>query len=142
MTRPARLRTPQSEIQELKDRVYALERKVRSSQTDSTLDLPPEIVVFNLNGTLSVVTSDPYVPQKRSRLATVACVLGAAGSSSTVVSIKKNGVELTTVTLASSDTYEPKNVGTRFGVGVDKLTIGVTTAGTSAAGLVVIGVFT
>lgn len=141
MTRPARLRTPQSEIQELKDRVYSLERRVRSSQSDTRPDLPPEIVTFNHEGALTVSTSDPYVPQERGTLSTVACVLGTAGSSSTVVSIKKNGSEITTVTLASSDTYEQKNIGTKFAVDTDKLTIGITTAGTAADGLVVIATF-
>lgn len=140
MTRPARLRTPQSEIQELKDRVYALERKIRGAQTDSKPDLPPEIIVVHYRD-LSTDVSDPYRPQRRSRLATVACCLADAGSSSTVVSIKKNGSELTTVTLASSDTYETKNIGTRFAVGVDEYTIAPTSLGTGAAGLVVIAVF-
>jgi hypothetical protein len=116
-------------------RLHELETRRQSAQQKPASE--DELIVFSHAGALATSTSGPYVPLRKGRLFYVLCVLGTAGSSSTVVSIKKNGSEITTVTLASSDTIEAKNLSTSFAVGADKLTIGITTVGTGAADLTV-----
>lgn len=141
MTRPVRLPTSRTEIEDLKRRVYDLERRIKSSSLNSRPTGPPEIFVFNYNGALTASESDRYYPLLNSNLSFVLLSLSTAGSSSTVVDVNRNGSQIAQVTLASSDQFEVKTLGDIYDVKTDYLTFEVTTVGTGAAGLVCQGVF-
>ena len=139
--RGVRVPTPRSVNADVDRRLYDLERAVKANASSSRPVEEPELIVFSQGGDATAVStsevSGRYYPLRRGKLAFVLCTLTTAGSSSTVVSIKKNGSEITTVTLASSDTFEAKTLATTFSVGVDYLTVAATTAGTGAEGLTV-----
>ena len=141
MTRPLRLPTAMSEVDDIKRRLFDLERKVGLTQSDTRPTTEPEIVVFSQGGDATAVSttevSGRYHPLLRRKLSYVLCTLATSGSTTTTVSIKKNGTEITTVSLASSDTFEEKTLSTVFAAATDYLTVAATAAGTGAEGLTV-----
>ena len=143
MTRPVRIPTPRSEVADLKERVLDLERRLRARQDQlrpADVAAGAGVMIFHQPGTVALSPSvvARWHPPASSSLAVVAS-LGTAGSSSTVVTFYKNGSAISggTVTLTSSDQYESATIAATFNGTTDYLTARVTTAGTTAAELVV-----
>lgn len=82
--------------------------------------------------------SPAFVYTKGGGIERVVAVLRVAGTTSTVVSLRKNGVEFDTITLLAGDTVADLFVDLDFEFG-DQFTVAVTTAGTDAADITVIG---
>lgn len=136
--RSVRLPTPLSEFTDIKKRLYDLERKLRGLTRP---DVEPETIVFNQGGDATSVTttevSGRYYPRRKGTLAYLLVSLTTSGSTTTTVSVKKNGAEITTVSLGSGVTLASKTLSTRFSIGGDYLTVSASAAGTSAEGLTV-----
>lgn len=136
-----RLPTPLSELTDIKRRLYDLERRLRGLSGSTRPDVLSETIVFSQGGDTTAVTttevSGRYYPRRRSTLGFLLVSLTTSGSSTTTVSVKKNGVEITTVSLGSAVTLATKAVTTSFSLGVDYLTVAASAAGTNAEGLTV-----
>lgn len=129
---------PRQWPQSASGRIYALETRRQSAQEKPKSD--DELIPFSLPGAVAVSASGPYVPLRKGRLFYVLAALGTAGSSNTVVTLYKNGSVLSpsvTVTLGSGVTVTAVNLSASFTIGADRLSVGVTTAGTGAVGLTV-----
>lgn len=113
-------------------RVETLERLRRGSNPN--LGYGPAI--FNLEGSLSVSTSDPDVSSVGRTYTKCGLGLTTAGSTSTTVAIKVGGATVETLTLASSATADVQSV-TVVVPRETALQVAVTGVGTGAAGLVV-----
>lgn len=139
MTRPVRVPTSKSEVDELKRRVYDLERIVKAGNRTTPQGEPTvETIPFAQFGDVTLTDagdSTAWRVRVGGKIREIYASLSTAGSSSTVVTAYKNGVSIGTVTLASSDTTETDTITTvSVGPG-DKITVRVTTAGTGAKGL-------
>lgn len=145
MTRPVRLPTVQSAHANHEQRIYDLERKTRSSQTDTRPDpsVYLEVAPFSQYGTVTLTAAADSaawvvgtLSGKGGLVNSATLSLSTAGSTSTVVTIYVNGNSIGTVTYASGDTTPQTDAltATRCAVGA-KITARVTTAGTGAAGL-------
>lgn len=106
--------------------------------------LAPAAVTFNINGALSVVSTDRMPMGSAGRVCQAAALLTTAGSSTTTAILKHTTAnDATTTTLAtfsfSSSSKTPSSYPTISFVFAqyDKLWVDVTAAGTGAAGLVV-----
>lgn len=138
MTRPVRLPTPRSEVDDLKRRVFDLERRTGVSSSDTRPEATVETAQWSQYGTVTLTTAADATAHRVRKGGTIREIYGSlstAGSSSTVVTVYKNGVSIGTVTLASSDATETDTITAVSVAPGDKLTARVTTAGTGAAGL-------
>lgn len=97
------------------------------------------VMPFSFAGALSISESPRYYPHIATRLVTVHVSLGTAGTSNTVITIKKNGSALSpTITLGSGANAALGTFYTGMTSDLDYLTVAVTTVGTgSPADLVV-----
>lgn len=95
--------------------------------------------LFTLSGPVAVTSSPGDAADFDTTLVEVRCLLGTAGSSSTVVTVYVNGTSVGTVTLTSSTTNASVTFATALTADTDILTVGVTTAGTGAKDLTVLG---
>ncbi len=121
------------ELTEVKRRLRDLERHRRVDDASRR-----ESVVFDFPGTLNTTASDEWEPDVPVRLVSVVCRLKTAGTSSTVVTIYRNGVALSpTITLASGVKRAQAAYLTAFQPTQHYLTVAATTLGTGAAGLTV-----
>jgi hypothetical protein len=112
-------------------RVTILERRVdpRAAIVDGSFE-----ITFSFAGALTVLASPPKRIWKGGNLSFLAVALGTAGSTSTVLTVKRNGTVVATVTVPSSTTAHNGEVSARF-VPDDVLVVSVTTAGTGAANM-------
>lgn len=92
----------------------------------------------NFDTAVAVSESSSYTLRRSGPLGVWVATLEAAGSSSTTVDVKLEGVVLDTVTLASTDTYEELDLTGEWGSAGERLRVEVTAAGTGAEGLVVL----
>jgi hypothetical protein len=94
---------------------------------------------FSFEGTLVAVSaSGRWSPRTPMSIGGAYCTLTTAGSTQTVVTLKRNGVSLGTVTIAASATSGSGTwTAAEFDGEDDYLTAEITTAGTSAKDLVV-----
>jgi hypothetical protein len=97
------------------------------------------VVPFSFAGVLVVSESPRYYPHIATRLVTVHVALGTAGTSNTVVTVKKNGTALSpTITLGSGVYTGSATFYEGMTADLDYLSIAVTTVGSgSPADLVV-----
>lgn len=94
-------------------------------------------VAFNLTGLVEVSESDPWPAQQRVRMYAFSSTLTTAGTTDTVIAIKRNGTSVHTVTFPATYTEHDGFMGGIYLVKGDVLTAAVTTAGTDAEGLVI-----
>ncbi len=117
-------------IADLRRRVDILERRTRATATtDSAWEL-----VFSYAGSLTVSESPPALIPRSAILNVLAVAFktGSAGSTSTVLAVKKNATTVATVTVpASTETYNA-DISVSFDAD-DRLSIAITTVGTGAA---------
>jgi hypothetical protein len=120
------------QIADLEQRLDRLERRITSAGAgaDNSHEIP-----FSFDGVLSVKESPPIRPRWGGRLTVLAVSFGTAGSTDTVLEVKRNGTTVATVTVPASTEDYNGTVGVRFAAGVDRLTLAVVTAGTGAAGM-------
>lgn len=114
---------------------------VYDATNDEWVPLARYEIFFSMAGAVSTGSFGPAVARYSSTLVEVQCLLTVSGSTSTVVSIRKNGTEIGTVTLAAGETTHTTAFSTAFVSKTDVLTAAVTTAGTSASTLTVIARF-
>lgn len=97
----------------------------------------PEVAVFSYSGELAIgAMSGRFYPTKSvRRIRALASI--TPGTSSTVVTLYKNGVALGTITFTAGDDVEAVEFASTFSPNVDFLTAAITTAGAGAADLVV-----
>lgn len=124
---------------DLASRVGVLERRVtaRAASVDTSQE-----IIFSYAGALATGTSPPVRVWQGGNLAVIAVTFGTAGSTSTVLTVKKNGTSVGTVTVPSSTTLYNGAVTARFAADVDVLTLTVTTVGTGAADMTATARFT
>lgn len=96
----------------------------------------PIVMPFSFPGTLSTQESGRWYPLQGGRIIRAHASLNTAGSTSTVVTVKVDGVVVETITFTASDQLEDPGIDAIVGRG-SYVTCEITTAGTSAAGLVV-----
>lgn len=94
-------------------------------------------IAFNLSGDVVVSESDPWPAGQRVRMYRFSAALTTAGSTDTVIEIRRNGTAVHTITFPSTYTEHDGFMGGIYLVKGDVLTAAVTTAGTGAEGLVV-----
>lgn len=82
--------------------------------------------------------SPPFVYTKGGGIDRVVAVLRVVGTTASVVSLKKNGDEFGTVTIPANEKVGEEVLDQEFEFG-DQFTVSVTTAGTGAADITVIG---
>lgn len=95
------------------------------------------VIPFSFSGALSLSASPRYYPHIATRLVSVHVSLDTAGTSSTVLTVNKNGSALsTTITLASGVHANSATFYEGLTADLDYLTMEVTTVGAGAADLV------
>lgn len=100
-----------------------------------------EILPFSTTGTgLPTTLSKPWIVRFGGKIREIRAALDTAGSTDTVVSIKINGVEITTITITAGNTTATKLIPKRTTIDNtvvkgDIATVQVTSAGTGASGL-------
>lgn len=99
------------------------------------------VIPFSFAGALAVSESGPYEPHIATRLVSVRIALGTAGTSNTVLAVKKNGTALTptsgSLTLGSGVTRATVYFYSALTADLDYITVAITTAGAGAKDLVV-----
>lgn len=124
---------------DLARRIGILERRVTA--TGASVGVSHELV-FSYAGALTAATSPPTRVWRGGNLTVVAVSLGTAGSTSTVIAVKRNGTTVGTVTVPSSTTIYNGEVSARFAADSDKLTLTISSAGTGAADMTAAARFT
>jgi hypothetical protein len=94
--------------------------------------------VFSHAGSLTVSTSPPWYWQIGVVLKTVHCALGSVGTTDSIISIRKNGTIISSVTIPANDFTVEQTVTVSFQP-EDELTVAIATIGNGARGLVVQG---
>jgi hypothetical protein len=138
--RSVRVPTPRSEFDGVKKRLYELERRIRGLGTnDRPVKFDYAFPPFNLNGAISVSSSDHYPVPASCRLVLVRGLLKTSGSSTTTAILKKNAATTVATFSFTSGNTTPTTTPTVAVnlVDGDYLWLDVTGAGTGAAGLVV-----
>jgi len=126
---------PRSELVEHGRRIDDLYRRIKGE------DRPEpwvEVIPFSAPGAFAVNVEGVSTPKRGHLLAEVELLLVTAGSSTTTVTIYKNGVSQGTASLASSDDGPtPTAFEVVFSPRNDRLGAKVTTKGTGSAGLTI-----
>lgn len=91
---------------------------------------------FSFAGQLEASESGRWYPRHNCTLIEVPVTLDTAGTSNTVVSVRVNGVEVSTITLGSGDEQALGLFGEELTADVDYVTLAITTVGTGAENLV------
>lgn len=121
------------ELSDMKRRIDALERQLRPI----TSAFKPDIV-FSHDGALTVSESPTYVTREARRVIEVVARLRIAGTSETVLSIRKNGVEALSVTIPATQLSVNVPCNIFLAADQDVLHDEIVTAGTDAEALTVI----
>jgi hypothetical protein len=133
------LRTPQiaDQLSGTKQRVDSLERRL-----GQTIPNPnPYEVTFSQPGAVQATESGRARHPWGGRLVSVDAHLGTAGSTGTVIAIKRSGISVGSLTIPSSSTFALRGFDSLFSAYQQVLTVEVTTAGTGAEDLTVFCVF-
>lgn len=136
--RSVRIPAARTEFEEVKRRLYNLERRLRGGDSRPVridFALPP----FNRNGTLTVSSSDHLPIPTACKLVLVRGRLKTTGSSTTTAILKKNASTTLATFSFTSGNATPTTTPTVSVdlVDGDYLWLDITGAGTAAAGLVV-----
>lgn len=136
MTRTNQLPDQARDIADLKRRVYNLERRINDNVSGGGTGGDTIRIGWFVDGPLTTGTSRgfPLGTNDSYTLTELDATLDTAGSSSTVLSIRRNGTEFATMTLASTVTSMSLTLAIAYVVG-DIYTIAITTVGTGAEGL-------
>lgn len=125
------------QISQTKTRVHDLERRLsRGSITPLGY-----IAKFSLHGVLYVSTSGVDAHPTGARLTLVYGYLDTAGTTTTTVSLLKNGVNFGYLKFLSGVTYNELVVSTAFSARKDEFQVALTTAGTGARSISIFGEF-
>lgn len=124
---------------DLTRRISILERRVKGAS--ASVDSSHEII-FSHPGALAAGTSPPVRVWRGGNIAVLAVTLGTAGSTSTVLTVKRNGTSVGTVTVPAGWGSYNGEVSARFVADSDTLTLTVTTVGTGAADMTAAARFT
>lgn len=119
-------------LSKMSQRIDILERRLRALENSYEPELP-----FVQSGAVSVGESPPWIRRKGGTLVGVLVALGAAGSSATVVTVRKNGSTVATVTLAAGTDQAETTLSEPAAPNMDRFTAAVTTAGSGATDLTV-----
>lgn len=119
-------------VRDLARRVGILERRTIDRGADTRRE-----IVFTLPGALIGSTSPKYYVRDGGLVTSVLCSLGTAGSTSTTVQIKRDGVVVRTITLAAGVTVARAVPQVPLGADQEALTVTVSAAGTGARDLTV-----
>ena len=124
---------------DLQRRVGILERRVTSpgASVDESYER-----VFSYAGALTASTSPPIRVWRGGNLTVLAVTFGTAGSTATVLAVKRNGTTVGTVTVPASATAHNGDVSARFQPDSDILTLSITTVGTGVADMSAVARFT
>lgn len=120
-------------VASLETRVSALERRLQFGLSAPSDDE----IIFTLPGTLAATESPPVRIRGGAVVSSVAVNLGTAGSTTTTIEVRRDGVAVGAVQLASGVTETKFPLGARFGSDQERLTVAVTTVGTGARNLTV-----
>lgn len=97
----------------------------------------PEFV-FAQSGPVTVSTSGRFKPRRSGRVVAVDAELEVAGTTATIVALRKNGVTVATLTIPAGANEATSNVSIPFtGPRADYLNVAVTSAGTGAQAVTV-----
>jgi hypothetical protein len=115
---------------EIERRLERLERRItgRAASVDQS-----HAIVFSFAGALSAATSPPIRVWRGGILSVLAVSLGTAGSTATVLAVKRNGITVGTVTVPAGWSVYNAELSARFSADSDALALAVITAGTGAA---------
>jgi hypothetical protein len=124
-------------IADLERRVGILERALRSTGA-----VPVDELVFSYAGALASATeSPPKIIRVSGVLTVLAVAFKTAGSTDTIIEVKRNGTVKNTVTAPASTTQVVVQVAIAFTAG-DVVSLNVATAGTGAADMTATARFT
>lgn len=115
----------------LKRRITDLERKLNRNR-DGVGD---QGKTFTLAGSIYVKESPQWTPRTTVELVRIVVLLKTPGTTSTTVVVYKNGVALRTIVVAANDDSNSTSLSTTIVPDNDKMTVGITVAGTGAADL-------
>ena len=125
------------QIGQTKSRVHDLERRLARGSTTPL----GYVAKFSLHETLYVSTSGVDCHPTGGRLTLVYGHLDTAGTTTTVVELRKNGAAFGNLKFPSGVTYNELVVSTAFAARKDEFQVAITTAGTGAKTLSVFGQF-
>lgn len=133
MTKVVRRRDEPDRIHDHEDRIRALERRIREEESSAAVDTSLEIL-WAVDGAITTGVSNRYYFESAQTMSAFRVTLATTGSTATILELRKNGVAITTVTLAASTTTTRVAASATFASG-DYYTIAITTAGTGAEDL-------
>lgn len=113
-------------------RLDILERRLRALEVAYEPELP-----FVQSGAVTAGESPPWVRRKGGKLVEVVALLGTAGTSATVIEVRKNGAAIGTITMPAGEIQRHLTLAERAAPDADRFTAAVTTAGSSAMDLTV-----
>ena len=123
------------EIGRLKNRVFALERRLGELERGARDHGLP----FTISGPVFVIESPPWTPRFLTRAVDVVALLGTAGSTTTTIEVRKNGNAIGAgLSLADGETVKRFTLSSPFAADQDLLTVAVTGAGLGSEDLDVI----
>lgn len=133
LNRPSAIR----EISTTKHRVHTLERRLfgQGAQTNGY------VAKWSLGGPLYISESGPEIHPRGGRLLAIYAGLRDAGTTTTTLSIRKNGSEIAQLNLLANVTYNEVQVSVPFAARFDTATVAITAAGSGANSISVFGVF-
>jgi hypothetical protein len=127
-------------IGDLARRIGILERRV-STAVSATGSPANDDIIFSYAGDLAATESPPVKLRYGGFFSTLSIALGTAGSTSTILEVKRNGSTVATITVPSSAADYGAAVGVRT-FGEDRVSIEITTVGTGAADMTASARFT
>lgn len=120
-------------ISKMSQRIDILERRLRTLEGNYEPELP-----FVQSGSITVGESPPFIRRKGGKLVEVVAVLGTAGTSATVIQVRKNGASIGSMTIGGGVTdAQHLTLSEPAAANMDKFTAAVTVAGGGAADLTV-----
>lgn len=122
------------ELSSLKKRVSDLERRLDALLSPNQyLGIP-----FSLGGELYLSESSPWSSPIELRVATMVAMLGTAGTTTTTVAFKVNGITVTSLSLGAGEKFKRLTLSKSLAPDIDFATIAITAVGSGAANLDVI----
>lgn len=122
----------EAQLADLERRVSALERQGGSPATQAA----PKEIVFSYSGPLTASVSPPIRSRYSNVLVSVNFTLGTAGTTDTVIEIRRGGSAVRTTAIPAGATTHEAVVDVDIGADQDDITMAITTAGTGAVDLV------
>lgn len=127
-------------LADLTRRIGILERRV-STAASSTGTPPNDDIIFSYAGALAATESPPVKLRYGGFLTTLSIAFGTAGSTSTTMTVQRNGATIATITVPGSVSDYGAAVGARVAP-EDRLSIEISGVGTGAADMTASARFT